>query len=259
MVYSLVVSQCSSSLFLYHISASANRSYTATMKKHPEGIRVDKQTVVCPQCGKSFCKSSMTVHMRMHTGERPYTCLYCNKSFSQGNVLRDHVRTHTGEKPFVCPQCNKRFSKSSNLATHRKIHTGERPYQCIECGRRFTRLSHLASHQNVHTREKTFCCNACLRVFSTRGDLHRHQKFVCERPFTCRQGGSIAGQTDQSQHHRHVALTKRLVGETSEIVSLGRESCLLFVPTQDVSLDDFSTFMKLNDRDLACTCICLVA
>lgn len=58
------------------------------------------------------------------TGERPYMCTYegCGRTFTEHSSLRKHKLIHTGEKPYVCEICGKTFSQSGSRNAHQKRH-----------------------------------------------------------------------------------------------------------------------------------------
>ncbi|XP_075915048.1 uncharacterized protein LOC142908363 [Petromyzon marinus] len=154
-------------------------------RRHP--TKPSNKSHQCDQCPYSTDrKSSLKIHQRTHTGEKPFKCTVCEKAFALLSTLHSHQRTHTGEKPFKCTVCEKAFALLSTLHSHQRTHTGEKPFKCTVCEKAFARLQHLHSHQRTHTGEKPFKCTVCETAFARPSTLHSHQRtHTGEKPFKC--------------------------------------------------------------------------
>ncbi|XP_065300796.1 uncharacterized protein [Dermacentor albipictus] len=66
----------------------------------------------CPMCDYvATARSSLIIHMRKHTGERPYRCHLCPAAFAKSSDRSRHFRTHQLHKPFNCGSCGKSFAQ----------------------------------------------------------------------------------------------------------------------------------------------------
>ncbi|XP_051923906.1 zinc finger and SCAN domain-containing protein 2-like [Hippocampus zosterae] len=161
-----------------------------------------KKHVICSVCGKNVAKEKIIRHTRTHTGEKPYSCSICSKTFSSRDYVSTHMRTHTGEKPFGCTFCSKTFSHKSHVITHVRIHTGEKPYRCSVCGKTFASKDYVNLHMRTHTGEKPFGCSMCERRFSQKTHLATHMRtHTGEKPFSCTVcGKSYAHKNSLTTH-----------------------------------------------------------
>ncbi len=60
----------------------------------------------------------------------PVLLQVCGKRYSSKAAALIHMRTHTGERPFVCGECGRAFRQKAQLIQHERIHSGEKPYMC---------------------------------------------------------------------------------------------------------------------------------
>ena len=85
---------------------------------------------------------------------KPYGCQYCTYSCSQKSSMIIHMRVHTGERPYKCNLCPYRATQRSSLTRHQRVHMGNKPFKCDFCSYRATSACGIQSHM-VHKHSDT--------------------------------------------------------------------------------------------------------
>ncbi len=166
------------------LSQKENKSQNSTEKEIQTAIKKTskiKKTFFCTICEKSFSTNgNLKNHINtIHNHILPFKCPYplCKHSYSNQSRLSIHLRTHSGFKPYICPICKKSFNEKGNLKTHIGFHSNERPYKCNYCDKSYKTNGHLKDHiETHHFNLKKFVCNICQCKFGRRSTLSSHMR-----------------------------------------------------------------------------------
>ncbi|XP_050629566.1 zinc finger protein ZFPM1 [Macaca thibetana thibetana] len=93
---------------LYYCASrqGAGSPAAAAADEKPKETYPNERVCPFPQCRKSCpSASSLEIHMRSHSGERPFVCLICLSAFTTKANCERHLKVHTDTLSGVCHSC----------------------------------------------------------------------------------------------------------------------------------------------------------
>uniref|UniRef100_UPI00398F2B91 zinc finger protein ZFPM1 isoform X1 n=2 Tax=Pristiophorus japonicus TaxID=55135 RepID=UPI00398F2B91 len=192
---------------LMYYCASRQKSTSTLTEEKPKETSPHERICPFPQCNKSCpSASSLEIHVRSHSGERPFVCLICLSAFTTKANCERHLKVHTDTLNGVCHGCGfistTRDILYSHLVTNHMVCqpgskgdsyspgtgvpalplTGVKvanPFlslKCNQCEYIGDSESSLQQHSSLHVVQDTFQCNQCHEKLKNTAELAKHME-----------------------------------------------------------------------------------
>ena len=145
---------------------------------------------MCRECGKGYSvPRNLIIHMKTHTGQKPYSCNYCTTRFNSKVNMVAHVRSHEADKYQKEQKLLLKQYDCISIGRNDVLQSGDENQEknCSICVKGFTQISDLSTHMALIHKAETVNskCFFCVRGFLKVKDLDVHCTTHQERKASC--------------------------------------------------------------------------
>lgn len=122
------------------------------------------------------------IDIKKRPSPQKINCSLCGKRFRLRAQLKVHLRSHTGTKPFKCDKCKKVFKYSWNLDKHKKeLCSG-------------STAEHITQPSTSGGFPKQFACPTCQQTFQYSYNRIRHMRYRCLNEYMQMGKGKVGNE-----------------------------------------------------------------
>ena len=120
----------SSNIITDHDPAETHNSLAMLEMKAQESLNSASQGILSNNLldKYAFANEKSSPNGRTDSSLFKHRCRYCGKIFGSDSSLQIHLRSHTGERPYKCNVCGSRFTTKGNLKVHFERHSDKYPH-----------------------------------------------------------------------------------------------------------------------------------
>ncbi|KAK4326160.1 hypothetical protein Pmani_003285 [Petrolisthes manimaculis] len=229
-------------------------AYRSKMLAHLDANHTDEKKYKCNHCSYTArTVNTLNIHRRKYHSEPgtmpSYPCNQCGRKFTLPSKLTLHYRIHTGERPFKCRSCGKDFASKYNMAEHERCVHGEKVKLVHPDGTSSVRVVKHRRFPRAPGRRCDLCGLHLPSSSAVLTHMKQHHNAQAVSSISLIPDNKEEGSGDEIQV-AEIELNRdnyeATPTEQFEVIENTEQDLILTAPTGMVTIPDYATHVEIN-------------